>query len=87
MTDAELVALAAYVNACAIEAQAANEDRARKNQAPAYGEDWVAPGSISLERELRRRGVLKTAEELAKEQCFHCENGDAHVCFKDKPNG
>lgn len=58
LTDAELVALAAFVNAGVAEAQTANADRARKDEAPAYGENWFAPGVVELERELKRRGVL-----------------------------
>ncbi len=59
MNDAELLALAAYVNAGVVEAQIANEDRARKDHAPAYGESWIAPGSLELQAELKRRGVLR----------------------------
>jgi hypothetical protein len=58
LSDPELLALVAFVNAGVAEAQVANADRARKEEAPAYGENWFAPGVVELERELKRRGVL-----------------------------
>ena len=95
MTDVELSALVAHVNAGIVEASFANADRARKDQAPAYGEDWVVPGSVELGAELRRRGVLATSEERAapdyKCGCAACAPhgtmATADLCSKDKPNG
>lgn len=92
MTDAELIGLAAFVNASIVEATFANVAREQKRQAPAYGEDWIAPGSVELEAELRRRGVLKTFEEkevvrVSHLRCAHCRTGVPHVCLEGKTNG
>lgn len=59
MTDTELIALAALVNAYAVETEAANAQRERNGQAPMYS-GFSGPDEMkSLQDELERRGVIK----------------------------
>ena len=60
MTDAELIALAAFVNGMATEAIAANDTRKVHGQAMCY-DGFPCPEALeSLEIELRRRGIIQT---------------------------
>jgi hypothetical protein len=59
MTDTELVALAALVNAYASETNAANDGRNHRGEAMAY-DGFAGPEEMKkLQEELVRRGVLK----------------------------
>ena len=58
MTDTELLALAALVNAYAVETQAANDARRHGRQIPAY-DGFAGPDEMrKLQEELTRRNVL-----------------------------
>ena len=60
MIDAELIALAALVMAETAEMQSANSFRCRDGLPPMYDCIWDTDACMCLNKELRRRGVLKT---------------------------
>lgn len=60
MTDTELLALAALVNAYSAETNAANDQRKAQGYAMAY-DGFAGPNEMkALQDELVRRGVLKS---------------------------
>ena len=58
MTDVELAALAALVNAYAAETIAANQDRERRGLGMAYGGFAGPKEMLTLQSELELRGII-----------------------------
>lgn len=58
MTDAELIAMAAFVNGLSAEVNAANDSRKHQGYAMAYDGFPVMDALQALEDELRRRGAI-----------------------------